>query len=190
MRHVVHRWFSIGAYEREEKWLNEMSSKGMQLVYADGLRYAFEEGTPGEYIYRLELLEHLPSNAESIAYLRFLEETGVEHVASFMRWVYLRKKASDGPFDIYSDIDSRMKHNRRIIGIANVPTVLFLLSALIRFRSACTVWIKGGTLTEEQLFSSVGAAVAMLGAAVFLQVVVIPIRKSQRALKKQKSISE
>lgn len=190
MRHFVYRWFSIGAYEREEKWLNEMSSKGMQLVYTNGFRYVFEEGTPGEYVYRLELLDHLPYSAESIAYIRFLEEAGIEHVASFMRWVYLRKKASDGPFDIYSDIDSRMKHNRRIIGFANVPTVLLLLSALIHLRSACAVWIRGGTLTEEQLFASVGAAVIMLGAAVFLQIVVIPIRKSQRTLKKQKSISE
>jgi hypothetical protein len=93
-------------------------------------------------------------------------------------------------FNIYSDIDSRMKHNRRIIGIANVPTVLLLLRALIHLHSAYAVWIRGGTLTEEQLFASFGAAVIMWGAAVFLKIVVIPIRKSQRTLKKQKSISE
>ena len=53
-------------------------------------------------------------SAERVAYIKFLEENGVEYVASYMWWVFFRKKSSEGPFDIYSDIESRIKHYKRI----------------------------------------------------------------------------
>jgi hypothetical protein len=62
-------------------------------------------------------LEHPPAHPESIRFIRFLEESGAEHVASYLRWAYFRKKAADGPFEIYSDTASRIKHLERIIGI-------------------------------------------------------------------------
>ena len=67
-----------------------------------------------QYLYRIELLENMPSHPESQAYLRFLEENGVEFVSSYLRWVYLRKPASEGAFDLYTDMDSKIKHYRRI----------------------------------------------------------------------------
>ena len=102
-------------YENEEMWLNEMSAKGLALIDYTWCRYVFADCEPGEYIYRIELLEYLPSHALSRSYINFVEETGVEHISSYMRWVYFRRKASDGPFDIYSDIDSKIRHYRRIL---------------------------------------------------------------------------
>lgn len=101
-------------YEKEEKWLNEMSAKGLALTDYSWCRYVFTDAHPGEYIHRIELLEYLPSHPASQEYLRFMEENGVEHIGSYMKWVYFRKKASDGAFDIYSDIDSKIKHYQRI----------------------------------------------------------------------------
>lgn len=111
-----HRVFKLyNNYEKEEIWLNEMAAKGFHCVdYCFG-RYLFERGTPGEYIYRIQLLEYMPKHPESIPYLEFLEETGVEMIASHLRWVYLRKKAADGPFELFSDQDSRIKHYKQII---------------------------------------------------------------------------
>ena len=114
MRKTVHKWFWVWDFEKEEKWLNEMSAKGLQLVAVGFCRYIFEETIKGEYAYRLELLENVPSNSESISYIRFLEETGVEYIGSLMRWAYFRKKVADGAFEIYSDIDSKIKHYKRI----------------------------------------------------------------------------
>lgn len=189
MRHVVYKYFSIGAYEKEEKWLNEMSAKGMQLVDVSfGIRYVFEEGISGEYIYRLELLENLPSNVESIAYLRFLEETGVEHVASYLRWVYLRKKASDGSFEIYSDIDSKIKHYKRICTFANVISILEIVLAIIYF------WIAYNQFTlyidKSYYLPFITWAILFLIIFCFIQIIIIPIRKSMHQLKRQKKISE
>jgi len=114
MRHTVYKLLWAWQYDKEEKWLNEMSSQGMALVSVGLFKYEFADDTPGKYTYRIELLDNLPSATKSKAYLQFLEETGAEHIASIFRWVYLRKKTEDGPFDLYSDIGSKIKYLKRL----------------------------------------------------------------------------
>jgi len=117
VRYTVHKMFFVWDYEKEELWLNEMSAKGMLLTGVGFGSYVFEEGEPGAYVYHLEWLRHAPTHAESVAYIRFLEELGVEHVASFKHWVYFRKKAADGPFELFSDLDSRISHFQRLMAL-------------------------------------------------------------------------
>lgn len=100
--------------EKEENWLNEMAAKGMALTDYSWCRYVFEDCNNGEYIYRIELLDNTAKHSESISYIKFLEDTGVEFVASYWRWIFLRKKAADGPFDLYSDLDSKIKYYKKI----------------------------------------------------------------------------
>jgi hypothetical protein len=127
MKHVVRKLFVD--FEKEEKWINEMAAKGLNLIDYSVGRYLFEEGKPGEYIYRLELLKELPSHAESKAYINFMEETGVECVATYMRWVFFRKKAEEGAFDLYSDYNSRIKHYERIVWLLGTVWLLNLFAA-------------------------------------------------------------
>lgn len=112
MKKIIHK-----AYwnpDKEQQWLNSLAAKGLALTDYSWMRYAFEETDPGLYIYEIEFLEKSRKNPESELYLRFLEDAGVEVVATYMRWVYLRKKASDGPFAIYSDCDSKIRYLKRI----------------------------------------------------------------------------
>jgi Protein of unknown function (DUF2812). len=126
MKHKV--WKLYIDYAKEEKWLNEMAQKGMHMVdYTIGC-YLFEEGKPGEYIYRLELLKELPGHPESAAYLKFMEDNGVEVVATYIRWVYFRKKASEGSFEIYTDRTGKIKHAKRIISLV---ATLFALNLAV-----------------------------------------------------------
>jgi Na+/H+ antiporter NhaD/arsenite permease-like protein len=48
------------------------------------------------------------------AYVNFMEDTGAEYVGRMMMWIYFRKKAADGAFDLFSDIDSKIAHLDRI----------------------------------------------------------------------------
>ena len=117
MRKVIHKWFWAWEAEKEEKWLNEMCAKGLGLASVGFGRYEFEDCTPGEYQYRLEFLEHFPTHPESVQYIKFVEDTGAEQIGSITRWVYFRKKSADGPFDLFSDNASRIKHLSRIIAL-------------------------------------------------------------------------
>ena len=128
-------WKFFADYEKEEVWLNEMSAKGLALKDFFLGRYTFDDCKPGEYVYRIEFLEDYPGNPVSRRYLDFMAENGVEHVASWARWVYFRRKAEEGAFDIYSDFDSRIKHYQRInnllLAITSMFTI-FLSSFVIR----------------------------------------------------------
>ena len=113
MKKRVFKFYSN--YEKEEIWLNKMAADGWHCIdYVFG-RYTFERGEPCQYTYRLQLLDYPPRHVESAAYLEFLEEVGIEMVASHLRWVYLRKKTADGPFELFSDRESRIAHYKRII---------------------------------------------------------------------------
>jgi hypothetical protein len=129
MKHKVYKLFIN--YEKEEKWLNEMAAKGLHLVDYTVGRYLFEEGPPGEYIYRLELLKSSPTNAEGRAYINFMEESGVECIATYFRWVFFRKKASEGPFDLYSDHDSKIKHYKNVASLVGVVGGFNLFAAVL-----------------------------------------------------------
>ena len=117
MRKVIHKVFWAWQAEKEEAWLNEMSAMGLALVAVGFCRYEFEDCTPGEYQYRIELLKYVPTHPESQQYIKFIEDTGAEQIGSYMRWVYFRKKAADGPFDLFSDLTSRITHLTRIISL-------------------------------------------------------------------------
>lgn len=119
-RTTIRRWFWVWNFEKEERWLNEMAMNGQKLVGVGFCRYTFEACEPGEYTVRMEMHE------SDDAYLSFMEETGAEYVGRMVQWIYFRRRTELGPFDIFSDIDSRIKHLNRIgkmlmaIGLANL----------------------------------------------------------------------
>lgn len=173
-------------FEKEEKWINKMSAKGFAMTDYSWCRYVFSDCEPGEYTYRIELLQKHASAPESRAYIGFMEENGVEHVASYMRWVYFRKKSAEGAFDIYSDIDSRLRHYR---GVNMFWSVLAIAELAI---GICNMFIGFPILSGTETFN---ASNAILGAAVtaFGMVILLmchPIRKKIRGLKTEKSIRE
>lgn len=124
---IKRKWFWAWDFDKEERWLNEMSADGLALSSVALYRYVFEPSQPGEYEIRLTLLENLPDTAESRDFLSFLMETGVEHIGSYFRWVYLRKKASDGKFELYSDSASKIKHLSRIQLLLGIPAIVNLV---------------------------------------------------------------
>ena len=130
MKKRIHKIFWIWESDKEEEWLNTMSAEGWLLCDVGLCRYTFAEGTPGEYQYRLELLDNWPSHPKSIEYLHFLEETGAEHIGSVLRWVYIRKMAGADGFDLFSDIRSRIHHLDRILFLAGIAGGLNFMNAV------------------------------------------------------------
>ena len=133
MRKVIKKAFFAWESEKEEKWLNEMSAKGLALVDYTWCRYSFEECEPGEYSYQIQLLEHRPNHPESEQYIRFIEETGAEQVAQYLNWVYFRKKTAEGDFEIFSDVESKLKQCILIKKLLMPIGWLNLVIAIINF---------------------------------------------------------
>lgn len=53
MKYVI--WKAYWNYEKEEKWLNEMASKGLAFTSYSWYRYVFEDAPAKEYIYRIRV---------------------------------------------------------------------------------------------------------------------------------------
>ncbi len=112
------RYYTIADYEREQKWLNAMSRSGWNFVRTNGFIYTFEKGTPGEYIYKIDLPNDSMTDVEVDAYYRFMEECGIEVVSSFKFWRYLRKKSADGPFDAANNTMGQLLMVNKAYGVA------------------------------------------------------------------------
>jgi hypothetical protein len=127
MKTTVDKFFND--YEKEENWINSMAAKGWNLTNASPPTYTYEEGIPGEYIYRIALLEHGKTHPDTIEHIRFLEETGAEHVSSVYNWVYFRRKSTEGPFEIYTDALSQIQHYKRMINLLGGVVIGMLIGA-------------------------------------------------------------
>ena len=68
------RYF-CGFIDTEQKWLNDMSSKGYRLVKTGKLIFEFEKCDPNKYQYYVDFVAH-KSNSEVKKYKKFLEEIG------------------------------------------------------------------------------------------------------------------
>ncbi len=107
-RKTIRKWFWVWDFEKEEEWLNEMAANGWVPEDVGLCTYHFVRREPGEYSVRLEMHPY------DEAYLAFMRETGAEYVGRMMMWMYFRKKTAYGPFDLFSDIDSRISHLDKI----------------------------------------------------------------------------
>ena len=122
MRETKKIWkiFTVWNYDKEEVWLNEMAMQGWTLTAVGFCNYTFVKTEPGEYTIRMEMRPH------DEGYMEFLRENDVEYVGRVLQWHYYRKKTALGPFELYSDIESRIEHLDRIgkmlfwIGMANL----------------------------------------------------------------------
>ena len=119
-RKTIKKWFWVWEFEKEEIWLNAMAQSGWLLDGLGFCKYHFVACEPGTYNIRLEMREY------DEEYLEFMAQTGAEYVGRMVKWIYFRRKAEFGPFDIFSDLDSRLEHLKRIsstlrvVGIANL----------------------------------------------------------------------
>ncbi|MBQ6900769.1 MAG: DUF2812 domain-containing protein [Firmicutes bacterium] len=119
-RKTIRKWFWVWEFDKEEQWLNTMAQSGWVLDSVGFCKYNFVKCEPGEYTVRLEM--HDPDDE----YIAFMEETGAEYIGRMVKWIFFRKKALDGPFEIFSDIDSRISQLDKIskltasLGFANL----------------------------------------------------------------------
>lgn len=157
MRRTVKKLFFIWNFDKEERWLNEMAAKGLCLISVGFCRYEFEDCLPGEFKICLQLLEKHPRNPEMQKYIEFMEQTGAEQVGSYTRWVYFRRKADLGEFQLFSDNTSRVKY---LTGILNFITLIVGLNLFIGLYNLLLVFFLSSTLNCVGLLN---LAIGLLG---------------------------
>lgn len=176
-------WKAYYDFENEERWLNEMAANGWEMTGYSWCRYTFSEGLPGRYTYRIQLLEDAAASPKSREYLDFLADAGMEVVATYNRWIYIRKIADGQPFDLFSDRDSRIAHHKRVAALfgvffaAQVPLVVVSIKNVI-------------TQIQENVFFGVPLSVAHIALVGVLGAVALRQYLSVRRLEKDALVHE
>lgn len=98
--------------DKETMWLNEMAKEGCAMMGFFAGFYAFEKCEPGEYIYQIDFSQEF--GRVHSAYREFMKETGAEIMGVWGYWVFLRRKAAEGVFELYTDVESMITHYSRI----------------------------------------------------------------------------
>ncbi len=120
--------------DAETIWLNEMAGQGWALKrFAAGF-YSFEKCNPGQYIYQVDFGNKLFSVSED--YRDFMNDTGIEIVQTWGYWVILRKEASGGAFELYTDTDSSIEHYSKIRRMFKGAAVIEIIALFIEIFSA------------------------------------------------------
>ncbi len=134
------RFYSIADYEHEEAFLNEMARAGWNLTAVGFCRYIFRRGNEGEYIYKLDMVERTESGEVKESYFNFLTDCGIRVVGDFKDWIYLQKRASDGPFDMKNDTYAKLRQVNKVYSFSlrtvskllRIFTVIILVCVLLQ----------------------------------------------------------
>ena len=122
---TVFKAFFVWDFEKEEQWLNTMAQSGWVLDRVGFCIYHFTACEPGEYTVRLEMHNH------DDAYISFMQETGAEYIGGVFQWIFFRKKTQYGQFELFSDLDSKIAHLRRIGRLLSIVGAVNLLIGVV-----------------------------------------------------------
>ena len=117
--------------DAETKWLNEMCSNGWAMTKFFAGFYWFDPCEKGKYVYQIDFRKnffHVDND-----YREFMRDIGVEVLQPWGFWVILRKLASDGDFELYTDIDSCIEHYTKIRMMFKIACIVEILCFFMEF---------------------------------------------------------
>lgn len=111
--------------DAETAWLNQMAADGWAMKRFFAGFYDFETCENGEYVYQVDFGDRLFSVSSD--YRELMQDAGIEIVQTWGYWVILRKKASEGQFELYTDIASSIEHYKKIRKMFKIVTIIEML---------------------------------------------------------------
>lgn len=111
--------------DAETEWLNDMSARGWAMTHFFAGFYTFEQCACGKYNYQIDFADK--PFAVSNEYREFMHDAGIEIVQTWGYWVILRKPASEGTFELYTDVESSIAHYSKIRMLFKAVTILELI---------------------------------------------------------------
>ena len=127
--------------DKEIQWLDQMAEEGYALKSFFAGIYSFEPCEKGAWQYQIDIGKGFFS--VNRGYAQFMEEMGVEIVQAWGPWVILRRQRMEGEFQLYSDVDSRIEHYKKILLMFKLITFIELLCLLFEVYAAvcdASVW--------------------------------------------------
>ena len=116
--------------DEETKWINDLAEQGWAMRSFFSGFYSFERCQPGEYLYQVDFADKFAHLSRD--YRDFMEEMGVEIVCQWGFWVILRRHAQEGPFELYTDVESTIEHYRKIRNMFKIVTAFEIICFFVQ----------------------------------------------------------
>lgn len=113
----VFKWWSASRSEKIETWLEDMEAQGWHLlrVGQGGTWFVFQKGVPRKMSYCVDYQTKIDRN-----YMGIFEDAGWEKIFTIAGWYIWRKSYLDSKPAIFTDIDSLIERNNRLLGVFSV----------------------------------------------------------------------
>lgn len=148
--------------DAEQDWLNRLAGLGWKLESFFLGRYKFTKCEPGTYRYQIDLLNSCTLDKSD--YEEFMEDAGVRVVCQWFKWVFLEKKVSEGgEFELYTDIESKIDHYRKIKRLFIAVLVIELVCLAVELMALITT----GRMLFLFFTILIGAIVGVIARAVW-----------------------
>lgn len=159
--------------ERETAFLNEMSQKGYAMTgFCAGL-FTFDRCEPGEYIYQIDITQGFFRVSDE--YREFMREMDVEIVCLWGPWVILRKKAAEGPFVMYTDVESTIQQYTKIQRLFKGAAIAEIMAMLVEIVCA----IQGSSLALVFFFLLAAICAAMIRELIRVKGILVELKSRQ-----------
>ncbi|MCT6924364.1 DUF2812 domain-containing protein [Metasolibacillus sp.] len=180
MKKTIYRFFVDDA--KEEAWLNEMSAQGWHFQKMRLCFYTFVKDESQQYIYRLELINGQPVK-EQKEYITFLEDSGITIVQQFGGWIYTRKNATAGSYELFSDYTSKITYTKKELKISAFSLFPMAILGIVNFINAAN---------RDDNFSYVCLLTAILCmiASILIILSTYQLYQRKKALEKQQQLFE
>ena len=121
-----------------ERQFNRLSAEGWQLEGTGWFSFRYRRSKPNEYRYRVQYL-YESRDGQKDDYVRGLAELGVEPVMDIGSFLILRRRNDGTPFELFSDLDSRITSEKRYLRTRGLLAAFWLVLAVGPLRRAA-VW--------------------------------------------------
>lgn len=131
------RAYAAWNYEKEEKYINDQSKEGWQLIKGGCFHSVYKRDDSKRYIYKIDYNTVTTNkNNERKRYIQMFEELGWEFVNStYNGWNYFKKPYDEhldnSEYEIYTDDTSYNEMLQRWCKLGKVVFVIELLAAVI-----------------------------------------------------------
>ena len=98
--------------ERIEEQATRRAQDGWLLEHFGSFHSTYRRGAANEYEYRVQVME---AGMDRLVYAAELAEFGIEDVGGVGDLLILRKRADGTPFELYSDLDSRIAQQKKAV---------------------------------------------------------------------------
>ena len=159
--------------DRIEEQANRMAKEGWILEKFGSLFSTYRRGKAGEYEYRVQVKE---AGMDRLVYTAELAEFGIEEVGGVGDLLVLRKSSDGMPFELYSDLDSRIAQQKKAMRYLRKGLIMSFFWGSMMLMNVLTTLMNANVIGRYAGVSAISFSTAqmlMLAAASLLLLVCI-----------------